>query len=92
MEINFQIEYHELVIKEDIPKLSEKGKVRIKASIEMKLQNQPELFGKPLRKSLKNYRSLRIGNCRVIYRIEAKKVKIFIIQHKSVVYENVKQR
>ena len=87
MEIKFQIEYHELVVKEDIPKLSKKEKERIKTTIEQKLQTQPELFGKPLRKSLKNYSSLRVGNYRIIYRIETKKVKIFIVQHRSVVYK-----
>ena len=92
MDVNFYIEYHELVVKEDIPKLSQKEKTRVREAIETKLKTKPELFGKPLRKSLKNYRSLRIGNYRVIYRIEGEKVKIFIIQHRSTVYENINHR
>lgn len=92
MEIKFQIEYHELVVREDIPKLSMKEKTRIKSAIENKLQIKPDLFGKPLRKSLKNYRSLRVGNYRIIYSIQTKKIKIFIIQHRSVVYKNAQKR
>jgi len=95
MEIKFEIEYHFLVVKEDIPKISKKEKDRIKRAVEDKLQTQPELFGKPLRKSLRNYRSLRVGDYRVIYRIEPpalgggrkKIVKIFVIRHRSVVYK-----
>lgn len=84
--MTYKIEYHELVVKEDIPKLSAGNKLRIKKSIEDKLVTGPEVFGKPLRKSLKNYRSLRVGDYRVIFRIEGARVKIFIIQHRSVVY------
>lgn len=92
MEIRFKIEYHELVVKEDILKNPKNYKDRIKKSIEDKLQTQPELFGKPLRKSLKNYRSLRVGDYRVIYRISKNVVKIFIIKHRSVVYKKVSIR
>lgn len=92
MEIEFNIEYHESVVKEDIPKIGKKEKDRIRLAIESKLQIRPELFGKPLRKSLKNYKSLRIGDYRIIYRIEKKTVKIFIIQHRSVVYKNAPNR
>ena len=92
MEIKYDIEYHEMVVKEDIPKISKKEKDRIRKAVEDKLQTQPELFGKPLRKSLKNYRSLRVGDYRIIYRITKKIVKIFIIQHRSVVYNTASTR
>ena len=92
MEIKFDIEYHETVVKEDIPKISKKEKDRIKKAIEDKLQTQPELFGKPLRKSIKNYRSLRVGDYRIIYRITKKIVKVLIIQHRSVIYKNASVR
>ena len=92
MEIKYTVEYHELVVSEDIPKISKKEKDRIKKSIEEKLQSRPELFGKPLGNSLKNYRSLRVGNYRIIYRIEKETVKIFVIQHRSMVYKNTVKR
>jgi len=38
------------------------------------------------------YYRLRVGDYRVIYRIEDKKVKIFIIQHRSIVYTNSEKR
>jgi len=90
--MTFTIIYHGDVLKEDIPKLDKKVKVRIKKEIERKPTFRPEVFGKPLRWSIKGYRKLRVGNYRVIFRIESKKVKIFAIEHRSVVYKKVAGR
>ena len=54
----YSIEYHGLVVREDIPRLGKKEKDRVRKSIESKLVSAPETFGKPLRRSLKGYRSL----------------------------------
>ena len=90
--MSFSIFYHELVAKEDTPRLPASFKVRIKKAIETKLTTLPEQFGKPLRRSLKGYRKLRVGDYRVVFRIERKAVKIFLIQHRSVVYKNYDRR
>jgi mRNA interferase RelE/StbE len=82
----YEILYSDEVIKEDLPKIGEPWKSKIKKAIELKLMVRPEVYGKPLRRSLKNYRKLRVGDYRVIFRIEEQKVKIFVIQHRSVVY------
>lgn len=85
--MSFEIQYHELVYREDIPKLPKNLKERIKRAIEEKLMTHPEMYGKPLRRSLKGYRKLRVGDYRVIFQLTGKIVKIFIIQHRSKVYE-----
>lgn len=82
----FKIQYAEAVVREDIPQLSKEMKVRIRKAIEEKLTTHPEQFGKPLRRSLRGYRKLRVGDYRVIFRIEGPYVKVFRIQHRSVVY------
>ena len=84
----FKIFYHEVVVKEDIPRLSSSVKKRIKKSIEEKLTSHPESFGKPLRRSLRGYRKLRVGDYRIIFKIDGTTVKIFVIQHRSVVYKS----
>lgn len=84
--MTFDIEYHKDVLQIDIQKFDESIKMRIKTTIEEKLVNHPEIFGKPLRRSLKGYFKLRIGDYRVIFRITHKIVKIFVIQHRSEVY------
>lgn len=86
MVTEYDIQYHEAVIKHDIPKLSTTVQHNIKVAIEGKLTNFPEYFGKPLRRSLKGYRKLRVGDFRIIFRIEERMVKIFVIQHRSAVY------
>ncbi|MBI2096721.1 MAG: type II toxin-antitoxin system RelE/ParE family toxin [Candidatus Sungbacteria bacterium] len=53
---------------------------------------RPEVYGKPLRRSLKGYQKLRVRDYRVIYRIERSTVKVFVIQHRSVVYQSVEKR
>ena len=89
MEVKFRVVYAEDVVRKDIPGFSAPVKKRIKAAIESKLMVSPEIFGKPLRRSLKGYRSLRVGDYRVVYRIEEENmlVKIFVIRHRSVAYK-----
>ena len=88
----FEILYHHKVVSDDIPKLSASWKIKIREAIEKKLVTHPDLYGKPLRRSLKGYRKLRIGDYRVIFRIEEKTVKILIIGHRSIVYKEINKR
>jgi len=92
MGVKFKILYHNKVVKEDIPKLSSAYRKRVKIAIEQRLTTEPETFGVPLRKSLKNYRKLRVGDYRVIFRIQGMKIKILIIAHRSVVYQSSAKR
>lgn len=92
MEIKFSVEYHERVVREDIPRITPEWRAKIKRAIEDKLATQPEKFGKPLRKSLRGYRKLRVGDYRVIFNITGNRIRIFVIQHRSVVYRNAGAR
>lgn len=78
--------YHEDVARKDIPFLSPIWKKKIRDAIETKLSTSPEVFGIPLRNTLKGYRKLRVGDYRVIFRIESTTVKIFAIGHRSGIY------
>lgn len=88
----FNVVYHYLVVSHDIPKLSSEWKKKIKRAIEERLSTHPDLYGRPLRRSLKGYRKLRAGDYRVIFSIEENTVKILIIQHRLVVYGEVLKR
>lgn len=88
----YTIVYHSKVVSDDIPKLSSAQRDKIKHTIETRLAIQPNLYGKPLRRSLKGYRKLRVGDWRVVFKIEGQTVKIFIIQHRSVVYKKSSAR
>lgn len=88
----YEILYHEEVVKKDIPKLSADWREKVRVAIETKLTTRPEVYGKPLRRSLKHYHKLRVGDYRVVFRIEGLQVKVFVIQHRSKVYSNVGKR
>ena len=92
MEVVYEIKYHELVVKKDIPKLSSSIQARIKRSIEDKLTSHPEIFGKPLKHSARGYRKLRVGDYRVIFRINGEVINIFVIGHRSWIYESIEHR
>ena len=81
------IEYLESVVREDIPRLGS-AKSRIKKAIEEKLTRNPVEFGKPLRYSLKGCRRLRVGDFRVIYKIDGETVLIVKIGHRREIYED----
>ena len=41
----------------------------------------PEEYGAPLRKTLKGYWKLRVGDYRVVFRVEGDEITIFGIRH-----------
>ena len=92
MGIIYSIVYHEFVVAQDLPSISALWKKEIRRAIESKLSNSPEVFGVPLRNTLKGYRKLRVGDYRVIFRIEPEKVKIFAIGHRAKIYNSVNKR
>lgn len=82
----WEIRYLDRVAKQDIPSLDVSVRVRIRKAIETKLSSTPELYGKPLRFSLKGARSLRVGDYRVLFVIERRHVLVIGIFHRSVAY------
>lgn len=87
--MSYQIEYLDNVISEDIPKLPKTIKIRIKKAIETRLTIDPVGLGKPLRYSFAGHRRIRVGDYRIIYRIDPKKevVTIVFIKHRKDVYD-----
>ena len=88
----YEVIYADEVVKEDLPNILEPWKSEIKRAIETKLTTRPEIYSKPLRRSLKGYRKLRVGGYRVILKVEHNKIKIFVIQHRSTVYTTTPDR
>ena len=62
----------------------------IKRAIEEKLMVEPLKFGLPLRRSLLGFFKLRVGNYRIIYKIEKKEVIVLVISvgHRKEVYKS----
>lgn len=86
MSSSYELIYHAEVVKHDIPRLSSETAQRIKKTLESKLSTHPEIYGKPLRHTLKGIWSLRAGDYRILYQIQTKKVLILKIGHRRDVY------
>ena len=82
----FKLTYHHDVVRNDIPALPKTMRNRIKTAIESRLTTSPESYGKPLKYTLNSLWSLRVGDYRVIYRINGDEVVILKIGHRRDVY------
>jgi mRNA interferase RelE/StbE len=88
----FELRYHPDVRYVDIPQLNETLKKRIKKAVEERLSTSPHQYGEPLRKTLKGYWKLRVGDYRVVYRVEGNEVWIFAIINRKDVYKKIIKR
>ncbi len=90
--MTLELRYHPDVRDVDIPKLNETLKKRIKKAIEERLSIYPHRYGEPLRKTLKGYWKLRVGDYRIVYKIEGNEVRIFAIINRKDVYTKIIKR
>jgi len=86
------IVYADDVVNKDLPIILEPWRSEIRRAIETKLMTHPEVYSRPLRRSLRGYRKLRVGAYWIVFRIEESKIKIFVIQHRSTVYDTAPER
>ena len=90
--VSFSILYHPEVVKRDIPKLNSDIRKRIKRAIENRLLTAPHEYGEPLRKTLKNYWKLRVGDYRIVFRVAENEVIILGICHRKEAYSLMEKR
>ncbi len=88
----FELRYHPDVKIIDIPLLDKRIKERIKTAIESRLVNAPHQYGEPLRKTLKGYWKLRVGDYRVIFKITGNEIRILAIVNRKDVYTKIFKR
>jgi mRNA interferase RelE/StbE len=90
--LSFELKYHPDIRAVDIPLINSKLRRRIKKAIETRLITAPHQYGEPLRKTLKGYWKLRVGDYRVVFKIMESEVWILGIIHRKDVYEKIKKR
>ena len=78
--------YYAPQVKSDIAHIPANLRNRISRAIEARLTLDPLHYGEPLRKSLKGYRKLRVGDYRVIYKIDEQNVIVLAIGHRKDIY------
>ncbi len=90
--MTFKLTYHPDVKHVDLPLIDNKVRDRIKKAIEERLVTYPQHYGEPLRRTLKGYWKLRVGDYRVVFRIVRNVVRIYGIIHRKNVYSKIKNR
>ena len=88
----YNLKYYPDVKKSDLPKIDKKNRLMIKRAIEERLSIHPEIYGKPLQRTLKGYWKLRIGDYRVIFKVSIDDILILGIIHRKEVYRLKKSR
>lgn len=86
--MSWKVTYKESV-KKDLKKISKDIQYIIKRTIEEKLMEDPVKYGLPLRRNLKGYMKLRVGDYRIIYSVDKEIVTVHVIKigHRREVYE-----
>ena len=90
--MQFEIRYHPDVKDVDLPLINQKMQKRIKMAIETRLMTAPHHYGEPLRKTLKGYWKLRVGDYRIVFKIMDHEIYILGIIHRKKVYEKIGKR
>ena len=88
----YQIRYHPDVREKDLPKINRNIQKRIKAAIEKRLLVAPERYSEPLRRTLKGYRKLRVGDYRIVLKLQDQDILILAICHRKDVYQRMEWR
>ncbi|MCG2721463.1 MAG: type II toxin-antitoxin system RelE/ParE family toxin [Thermodesulfovibrionales bacterium] len=87
--MTFELRYHPDFRDVDIPQLNETLKKRIRKAIEERLSLSPHKYGEPLRKTLRGYWKLRVGDYRVVYKVKGNEVWIFAVINRKDVYKKI---
>lgn len=90
--MHFTLHYHPAVRIEDLPLIDRRARGRIRKAIEERLQTKPQDYGEPLRRSLKGYWKLRVGDYRVVFKVIESEVWILGIRHRKSVYSDMGKR
>jgi mRNA interferase RelE/StbE len=88
----FTLHYHPAISVEDLPLIDRRTKDRIRQAIEERLKTAPHDYGEPLRKSLKGYWKLRVGDYRGVFKVIETEVWILGIRHRKSIYMDIGAR
>jgi mRNA interferase RelE/StbE len=90
--VDFSIRYHSDVRDIDLKRLDARTKQRIRRAIETRLMIAPQEYGQPLRRTLKGYWKLRVGEYRVVFKIAGRELLVLGICHRKEVYSRIETR
>jgi len=79
-------------VEDDLRPIGRYHQRRVLAAVEERLVLDPERYGKPLGGALAGLRRLRVGDYRVAYQVKGRRVLIWAVLHRRVVYAEVVKR
>ncbi|HSO67687.1 MAG TPA: type II toxin-antitoxin system RelE/ParE family toxin [Desulfatirhabdiaceae bacterium] len=88
----FVLRYHPDVCYIDLPLIDNRMKHRIKKAIEERLCVSPQDYGFPLRKTLKCYWKMRVGDYRIVFRVVENEIRILGVRNRKDVYQKIPDR
>lgn len=75
----WKVEFHPEVA-DDLDDLGDSAAFKILKAIKEKIENgEPDKLGLPLRGALAGYRKIRVGDTRIVYRVDQRAVEILIV-------------
>ena len=87
--MSYRLVYHPEIRSKDVPAINQNLRGRISRAIETRLTTEPERYGEPLRRTLKGYWKLRVGDYRVVFKVVKNQVWIYGIIHRREVYDRI---
>lgn len=84
--MSYEILFDPRVRESDFHGLPRNLRDRILAAIAERLTSHPDQYGDRLRKSLSGFWKLRVGDYRIIYRIEGRRVIVLLVAHRKDAY------
>ncbi|MFH1996582.1 MAG: type II toxin-antitoxin system RelE/ParE family toxin [Candidatus Omnitrophota bacterium] len=88
----YRLFYHPDIKKKDLPEIPRNIQERIRKAIEERLSVDPGKYGGPLKRGLHGYRKLRVGDYRVIYKVDKENITVLKIGHRKEVYRRAHVR
>ena len=77
--MTYLLRYHPLIWKEDFKQMDRPQQQRLIRTVEKKLATRPDQYGRPLSGLLQGYWKLKVGEYRVVYRIERQEIVVYVL-------------
>jgi mRNA interferase RelE/StbE len=90
--VSYELSYHPQVGQSDRPGIDRAARERTRHAIETRLRETPENYSEPLRKTLKPYRKLRVGDYRVVFRVDGNIVFVLAVLYRKEAYKRARRR
>jgi len=87
----FEVHLHPEITR-DLASIPRNMAGRILTAIDQRLSTDPGRYGERLRKSLRGFWKLRVGDYRVVYAIAGRQVRVFGVMDRKEIYGRVVRR